>query len=214
MAPHKVKTIYNGVGSHFLSRPSESEIARIRREYDLPASYFLFLGNTDPKKNSHNTILAFARYCAESSHQHHLVIADFSEKQLGNILANQGLEQYLNRFRTLGYVNNHDLPALIAGAEIFLYPSIRESFGIPILEAMGVGTPVITSNTSSMPEVGGEAVKLINPVEPKTITAALLQLVENDQLKRELISKGFERVKKFTWKEAARQVLSVYQTAV
>lgn len=213
LSPDKIKTIYNGVGQHFLNRPSDSEINRIKYKYDLPKSYLLFLGNTDPKKNTHNTILAFARFCEQTAHKHKLVVADYPEKNLLRTLESEGLEKYFSRFKTIGYINNQDLPQAMAGAEAFLYPSIRESFGIPILEAMGVGTPVITSNSSSMPEVGGEAVILIDPSNPDAIAAAINKLIEDDTLKDELVVKGFERVKKFTWKEAARQVLAVYQTA-
>jgi glycosyltransferase involved in cell wall biosynthesis len=102
------------------------------------------------------------------------------------------------------------MPLVYQAATLFLYPSLRESFGLPILEAMGCGVPVITSNTSSMPEVSGDAALLVDPEQPDQITEAMLSLLSDDELRNELCRRGKARAAAFTWEKAARQLLSIY----
>ena len=106
---------------------------------------------------------------------------------------------------------NTDLPAIYCQSELFLYPSLRESFGIPMLEAMACGVPVITSNTSSMPEVAGDAALIIDPFKPQEITAAMIRIVADKELKTDLVTKGLEQAAKFSWKAMAAHVLEIYQ---
>ena len=109
-----------------------------------------------------------------------------------------------------GYVINTDLPAIYAQSEIFLYPSLRESFGIPMLEAMACGVPVITSNTSSMPEVSADAAHTVDPYKPEEITQGIIKILEDSSYSDLLIRKGLERSKAFSWKNMAEQVLELY----
>jgi glycosyltransferase involved in cell wall biosynthesis len=110
-----------------------------------------------------------------------------------------------------GYVINTDLPAIYSQCAVFLYPSLRESFGIPMLEAMRCGCPVITSNTSSMPEVSGGAALLIDPFKPEKITEAMIKVMNDNRLRDELIFKGAEQSAKFSWLAMAKEVLKIYQ---
>ncbi|MCX7917546.1 MAG: glycosyltransferase family 4 protein, partial [bacterium] len=109
------------------------------------------------------------------------------------------------------YVSYEDLPLLYNGCDIFIYPSLYEGFGLPILEAMRCGVPVITSNVSSMPEVAGDAAILVNPEDEEEIGAAIIKLLDDRELRDKLIKKGLERSKIFTWENTARQTLKVYK---
>jgi glycosyltransferase involved in cell wall biosynthesis len=111
-----------------------------------------------------------------------------------------------------GFVDDSDLPDLYRGAQMFVYPSLYEGFGLPILEAMACGIPVITSNCSSLPEVAGNAALLIDPTRPEELAAAMSALVGNGALHEELRWKGIARAKEFTWEAVARQTLAVYRT--
>jgi glycosyltransferase involved in cell wall biosynthesis len=116
----------------------------------------------------------------------------------------------INNIVLAGYVSNNDLPAIYSRCEIFLYPSIRESFGIPVLEAMACGVPVISSNMASMNEVAGDAALLPDPHQPDEITAAMIRIVDDTELKSGLITKGFIRAAGFSWKSMAEKMLAVY----
>ena len=111
----------------------------------------------------------------------------------------------------LGYVSDSDLPALYAGATLFVYPSLYEGFGLPILEAMACGTPVITSSTSSMPEVAGEAATLCDPTDPEELANAIHTLIRNKPLREYMITKGIARAAEFSWEKTARDTIAVYE---
>jgi glycosyltransferase involved in cell wall biosynthesis len=135
---------------------------------------------------------------------------DFNRKKLETILSKINHPELMDRIILTGYINNTDLPALYSLCEVFLYPSLRESFGIPILEAMKCGVPVITSDTSSMPEIAGDAALLVNPENTGAINSAMQQLTSNDKTKSRLIEKGYQQSDKFSWKKMAHQVLDIY----
>ena len=117
----------------------------------------------------------------------------------------------INRFIFPGYVPHHKIPLMYNAATIFLYPSLRESFGLPILEAMACGTPVITSNTSSMPEIAGNAALLADPYNSNELTTAMHTLLSNDMLLADLKMKGIKRAESFTWKASAEKLLQIYE---
>ena len=119
------------------------------------------------------------------------------------------LKPYL---RFPGYIPNSDLPALYNGAFAFLYPSLRESFGIPMLESMACGTPIIAGNTSAMPEIAGEGALLANPLDENDIARKILLLEENDTFYRQQVDYGLERVKLFSWKKSAEALLEIYES--
>ena len=137
---------------------------------------------------------------------------DYDEVELRRILASIHAPELRELIHLTGYVPNTKLPAIISQCAVFLYPSLRESFGIPILEGMACGVPVITSNTSSMPEVAGEdAAFIIDPFNPKEIAQAMRNLVEDKMLANVLAEKGIERAKDFSWKAMAQNVLELYE---
>ncbi len=136
---------------------------------------------------------------------------DYDKNELNSILSDIGDKDLINHIQLTGYIVNTDLPAIYQLCTIFLYPSLRESFGIPMLEAMGCGTPVITSNTSSMPEVSGNAALIIDPHKPEEITEGIFKLLSDKKLCNELREKGFEQVKKFSWRTMSENVLKLYE---
>jgi len=136
---------------------------------------------------------------------------DFDLNELTKIISDIGDPSLHDFIKLTGYVPNSELPALYALSTIFLYPSLRESFGIPMLEAMACGIPVITSNTSSMPEVGGNAALYVDPFKPEEITTSIKKILAEPLLRESLIRNGFENARKFSWGAMAKNVLNLYQ---
>jgi len=207
----RLEAVYNGVSEHFKPVTDQKELNRVKEKYHLPDHYFFFLGNTDPKKNTKGTLKAFSDYLKQTGSDMRLVMLDYDRQELEKILIEIGDTNLINRIVLTGYVVNTDLPAIYCQCEIFLYPSLRESFGIPMLEAMACGAPVITSNTSSMPEVAGDAACIIDPFKPEEITAAMVKIISDTHLKESLIGKGYLQAAKFSWKAMAENVLAIYR---
>jgi glycosyltransferase involved in cell wall biosynthesis len=208
---NRLEAVYNGVSSHFRVIADEQELKRVREKYKLPGHYFFFLGNTDPKKNTPNTLKAYSAYVKQHGKEVKFVMLDYERTELEKILTAINDPELIDQIILTGYVVNTDLPAIYAQAELFLYTSLRESFGIPMLEAMASGTPVITSNTSSMPEVAGNAAMLTDPSDPDDILAAMNKITGNKLLRNDLIEKGLLRATHFSWKAMATNVLAIYQ---
>ncbi len=209
---NRLTAIYNGVGSHFKKVTDLGNLKTIKDKYTLPDNFFFFLGNTDPKKNTKGVLKAFSDFNKAYPNQYKLVMLDYDEGELQKLLASIEGEEIRPLIHLTGYVSNTDLPAIINQCTIFLYPSLRESFGIPILEGMACGVPVITSNTSSMPEVAGEDTALmVDPFNPSEITSAMRTLVEDKILVQVLSEKGIKRAKHFSWETMARNVLELYE---
>ncbi|MEI6883259.1 MAG: glycosyltransferase family 1 protein [Bacteroidota bacterium] len=206
----RITTIYNGVSSHFRPITNPDVLSRLKFQYKLPERFVFFLGNTDPKKNTIGVLKALSLFNKKSSDKLHLVILDFNKEALSKLLGEVGDESLVDYITLTGYIPNSELPGIYTLSSVFLYPSLRESFGIPILEAMACGTPVITSNTSSMPEIGGNAALFVDPFNPEQIKDAILRLFSNIELRSNLIASGFEQSRKFTWRTMAMHVLDVY----
>ena len=207
----RLRAVYNGFGRHFKPVTDRAELARIKEKYHLPDHYFFFLGNTDPKKNTRGVLKAFSDFMKQTDVDYKLVMLDYDRTELEKLVSEIGDPELVKRIVLTGYVVNTELPGIYAQCDLFLYPSLRESFGIPMLEAMGCGAPVITSNTSSMPEVAGNAALIIDPYKPEEITAAMIRLLADDELRNDLISRGFEQAAKFSWKAMAEQFLEIYR---
>lgn len=200
--------VYNGYNNWF--RPIEN-VEDVTSKYIDKTGYFFFLGNTDPKKNTERTLIAYSKYLKMSEVKRKLLIADLKSQHLEEIISRKGLEDIKDNVVLTGYVVNSDLPYIYNGAFTFLYTSLRESFGIPLLEGMACGTPVITSNTSSMPEIGGKNAALINPESSDEIAAMMLKIENNSDFRKEIISNGLERAKLFSWKNTATKLLKLYE---
>lgn len=204
----RMAMIYNGYNTWF--KPI-NDVESITSKYIDKTGYFFFLGNTDPKKNTERTLIAYSNYCKQSSVKRKLLVADLAPQYLEEFIVKNKLDNIRDQVVLTGYVVNSHLPYIYNGAFAFLYTSLRESFGIPLLEAMACGTPVITSNTSSMPEIGGKDAALVNPESSEEITQMML-LIENDNEYRERIKAiGLERVGHFSWKNTASNLLKLYK---
>ncbi len=203
--------IHNGVGEHFKEITDNEILDKAKKQYGLPDNFMFFLGNTDPKKNTPNTLKAFADFNKKSEVKYKLVMLDYEENALRKILSDIGCPEIREDIHLTGYVVNTDLPAIISQCKVFLYPSLRESFGIPILEGMACGAPVITSNTSSMPEIAGDAALIVDPHKSEEITMAIDKILGDDEYRKQLCVKGVERAKIFSWKNMAKEYLRLYE---
>jgi glycosyltransferase involved in cell wall biosynthesis len=209
---NKLLAVYNGVSSLFKPVSDLSALRQVRQAYGLPERFILFLGNTDPKKNVGNVLAAYASYVKSASPIWPLVITDYSSERLEAMLQANGLPDLRQHILLPGYIPQNQLAIVYALAQIFLYPSLRESFGLPILEAMASGTPVITSNTSSMPEVAGEAALLIDPTKPEELSKAMLTLQNDPESRQKMAIQGLARTGLFTWRTMAEKVLRIYES--
>ena len=204
----RMAMIYNGYNEWF--KPTTEEDFTYQK-YIGQSGYFFFLGNTDPKKNTERTLIAYSKYLEKSDVKRQLLMADLDKFFLNDILSRNGIEHIRKMIVMPGYIVNSDLPNIYNNAFAFLYTSLRESFGIPLLEAMACGTPVITSNTSSMPEIGGPHAILVNPEDPDEIAEMMLKLEKDDELYRQQEKVGIDRAKLFSWKQTAERLLELYE---
>jgi len=204
----KMVMIYNAY-SEWFTPASKADFTY--KEYIDEPGYIFFLGNTDPKKNTENTILAYKVYLEKSKIKRKLLLADLDRAYLNEILIRNHIESIRKMIVTSGYIANQNLPNIYNSAFVFLYTSQREGFGIPILESMACGTPVITSNTSSMPEIGGPYAILVNPENPDEIAEMMLKLETDDEFYQQQEEVGLQRAKLFSWRNTAERLLEVYE---
>lgn len=204
----RMAMIYNGYNDWF--RPVK-DTAGVYRKYIGERGYFFFLGNTDPKKNTARTIMAYAGYLERSDVKRKLLVADLKQESIDAILRDNGIEHIREYVVPSGYIVNSDLPYIYNDAFAFLYTSLRESFGIPLLEAMACGTPVVTSDTSSMPEITGPDAALTSPERAGDITEMMLRLENDHDFRERQINIGLERVKMFSWRKTAEELLRLYK---
>ncbi|MFN4298942.1 MAG: glycosyltransferase family 4 protein [Thermaurantimonas sp.] len=207
----RLHVLYNGVGAHFRKITDPHQLDTVRQKYYLPEKFVMFLGNTDPKKNTENTLKAFALIAKETNYSYKLLLGDLDKQFVKNILDRNNLSDLFNYIHFTGYIKNSDLPAILSQAEVFLYTSLRESFGIPIIEAMACGTPVVTSSVTSMPEVAGDAAMFADPTRPDDIASATLRLLSDTVFRNQLIEKGLERARLFNWENSASQLIDHYR---
>ena len=204
----KMVMIYNGYNEWF--KPVE-DTELIYQQYIEEPGYFFFLGNTDPKKNTERTLIAYSHYLEKSDVKRKLLMADLDHSFMNDIIERNHIENIKDYMVIPGYIKNADLPFIYNNAFAFLYTSLRESFGIPLLEAMACGTPVITSNTSSMPEIGGPEVLMVNPQHAEEITEKMLLLEKDETIYQKQKEIGIRRAQQFSWKYTAEQLLMVYE---
>ena len=180
---------------------------------DLPRPYVLNVGTLEPRKNLDGLLRAFAQ-AKKSGVPHTLVIAGargWGDSRLAPLLRELGIA---GSVIFTGFVEDEDLPYLYAGADFFVYPSFYEGFGIPVLEAMACGTPVIASNTSSIPEVAGDAALLVDPHSDAELSASILRLAGDERLRQELRERGLSRAALFSWEKTVNETLKVYENVL
>jgi glycosyltransferase involved in cell wall biosynthesis len=208
----KIEVLYPGVGEDYQPVRNEATLAAVQQKYNLPDNFVLFVGTIEPRKNLVTLLQAWPK----------LQIAD-CRLQIALVIAGGKGWLYEETFATverlglsgeivfLDYVPEADLPALYSLARLFVFPSLYEGFGLPPLEAMACGTPVVCAHTSSLPEVAGDAALLVDPLDTDGLAAAMQQALSDEGLRARLVERGLRQAARFTWRAAAQQLLAIYE---
>lgn len=207
VSPDKVTVLYGGVDSRFQPVSDQAVIGRIRQKYRIQdAPFALSVGTVQPRKNYRRLIQALAQQDGLN-----LVIAGGAGWLADPIYQAVEETKMESRVQFIGFVDDVDLPALYSAAACFAFPSLYEGFGLPVLEAMACGVPVITSNSSSLPEAGGDAALLVDPYDVAAISDALGHIMQDTTRRETMIHRGFQHVQQFTWTESARKLQHIYR---
>jgi len=206
----KLRVVYNGIDAFFRRIEDHAALEAASKKFALPKRFILFVGTLEPRKNVARLIQAYAALRKNRRLEHGLVIAGGKGWLYSEIFATVNKLSLADEIKFLGYVAQDDLVALYNLAEVFVYPSLYEGFGFPPLEAMACGCPVVTSNRSSLPEVGGDAALVVDCRDPDALAEAISRVVSDENFRSHLKEKGLERVKLFNWQKAARQILRVF----
>lgn len=205
----RIHVIPNGIGPGFCQIADQARLDRARAKYDVTAPYALFVGRLEPKKNLGTLIRAWHEMRRMSGQRITLVVAGSkgpSYPALRGLARELGVERDI---RFTGAVEGPDLPALYAGAELFVFPSLYEGFGIPVLEAMACGTPVVASTCAAVSEVAGDAALAVDPTNVEELAAAMSHVITQSELRRKLVESGLRRAKEFSWARTARGILAL-----
>jgi glycosyltransferase involved in cell wall biosynthesis len=208
--PDKIDVIYNAYDERFGVEPREEDVVRVRERYQLHDEFVLYAGNVKPHKNLERLIQAFNLVRKRGlDHLKLVLIGDEISKYaaLRRAVHQHQLHKYV---RFLGYLPEETLAVMYRLAGVFVFPSLYEGFGLPPLEAMASGTPVVTSNLSSLPEVAGDAAVLVDPYDPAAIADGIEQVLTNEELRRDLRRKGLARASQFSWEQSVRRVREIY----
>ena len=209
----RMEVVYNGVGKQYQPVERVAAAKRIASHYGIHTPYFLYVGKLESRKNIVRLLHAFARFRSQSNSECKLVLAGRRTSKSG------GIDEAINELSLadhvieLGYVADADMPALYSAATCFLFPTLWEGFGIPVVEAMACATPVITSNLSALPEVSGGAALLVNPYNVDDIAEAMAKICTDAALRDQLVAFGLVNARRFDWDETARQTLKIYDEA-
>ncbi len=210
-----IDVVYCGVDSKFFSLRIDSKMELTIQKFNIIGDYLFYVGGFDPRKNIMRAIDAFGASLKELSDDIKFVLAGNHESQYGkelrNYIASKGLS---NRISLIGWVAEDELVCLYKGAKAFIFPSLEEGFGLPILEAMASGVPVITSNCSSLKEVAGEAALLVDPNCTSDISKGVCRILTDTEFSKKLAIKGIKRANEFKWDNTARNILSIYRKVV
>ncbi|MCY4537783.1 MAG: glycosyltransferase family 1 protein [Chloroflexi bacterium] len=206
----KISVLYSAVDSRFGRVTDESALQEVLDRHGLKdLAYVLSVGTVQPRKNYSGAIRALSRLRDEGIDLHYAVAggSGWLEDEMYRSIRDTAMD---DRVHILGFIPDEDLPALYSGARALLAVSLYEGFGLPVLEAMACGTPVITSNLSSLPEVAGDAGILVDPLDTEAISDAIMRLLTDAALRKQLVAAGLEHVKRFSWARAASQLKSIY----
>ncbi len=213
-APERVAVVYPGVEAHFGPAEDAARLEACLARYAVRRPYILGVGTLQPRKNFARLIRAYHLLRQRHGIPHRLVIAGAKGwlfEEIEETIRTLRLEEWV---QITGFIPDEDLPALYQGADVFAFPSLYEGFGIPVLEALACGTPVVASNTSSLPEAAGEAALLVDPEDVEALAEALWRLLVDSPLRNALRARGFEQVKRFSWAGSAQKVRSIYRHLV
>jgi glycosyltransferase involved in cell wall biosynthesis len=206
--PDKIHVVYPGIDPALRRVDDPAAIAAVKAKHSIAADYILYVGTLHPRKNLTRLVDAFARLQSPGLQ---LVLAGKKGWRYDEIFARVQAHGLTDRVLFPGYVPDADLPALLSGARLFAFPSLYEGFGFPVLEAMRCGVPVVCADTSSLPEVAGDAALLVDPLDTEALAGALARLLADGSLRARLIARGRAQARRFSWDRAARQVLAVVE---
>ena len=209
--PEKIEVVYNAIDEHFWVRPQEEDVARVRERYQLDHQFVLYVGNIKPHKNLVRLIEAFADLRRGEFEEVKLLIIGDEISKLPALRRAVHRHKLHKHVRFLGYLSDQTLAILYRLASAFAFPSLYEGFGLPPLEAMASGTPVVTSNVSSLPEVAGGAAVLVDPYDVDSIADGLRRVLSDPALAAEMRRKGLERAREFSWARSVEKTRSIYQ---
>jgi glycosyltransferase involved in cell wall biosynthesis len=219
-AESKIVVVYPGCDESLAPVTDPAMLAAVCRRYGLTKHYLLYVGSLQPRKNLVRLVEAFASLHESRPADKESPIADLQLVLAGPTgwLFDEILDRITHlglsdRVVVTGYVPTADLASLLSGALAFVFPSLYEGFGLPVLEAMACGTPVVCSNVSSLPEVAGNAALLVDPLDTEALVEALARIVSDPGLRRELVQRGFRQAKRFSWRRCARETLQVLENA-
>ena len=207
----KVEVIYNALDERLATPPTIEELTRVRDRYALQSPFILYAGNIKPHKNVDRLIEAYAILRRQGVVDAKLLIIGDEVSKYPNLRRLVHRHQLHPHVRFFGFVSDEMLSILYRLATVFVFPSLYEGFGLPPLEAMAAGAPVITSNVSSLPEVVGDAAVLIDPMDAHSIANAMARVIGDEALRADLIRRGHERVHAFSWRRSVTRVREVYQ---
>ncbi|MFZ5364595.1 MAG: glycosyltransferase family 4 protein [Patescibacteria group bacterium] len=206
--PEKIHVVYNGYDDEKY-RPHElAEIDSVKSKYNLKNPYLIFVGRLEEKKNTPFLVECFAQF-KKKFPEYKLVLVGRRGHGFDRVENNIGRFGLENEVIFPGWVDSDDLSKLLAGAKALIFPSLYEGFGIPVIEAMACGVPVVCSNTTSLPEVVGKGAILVDPKSKDQMVEAMGKIVSDEILRRDLIEKGLENAKRFSWEKCARESLEV-----
>lgn len=218
LPPARVAVTWNGVDEGFRPLPETmadqiSEAEALRRRYGIDGPYILALGSLQPRKNLPRLIRAYAGLRQRRATEARLVIVGRELWLTGGIFEEVKREPWARDVIFTGYAPDEDLPALYRQARLLVYPSIFEGFGLPPVEAMACGTPVVASNAGSLPEICGDAARLVDPLDEESIAAGIHDLLTDEGLRQRLRAAGIEQVRRYDWRDTALRTLELYQEA-
>lgn len=207
----KIRVVYNGVElGHYRPRPEE-EIRAVQERFGIAGSYILYLGTLEPRKNIETLIKAYQALRQEVNSAPQLVLAGKKGWMYDSIFGLIKKYELTDDVVFTGYVDEDEVPALMSGAEMFVFPSLYEGFGIPPLEAMACGTPVVTSDCSSLPEVVGKAGIMVPPTNVQRLAQAMKNLLTDREKREDLVAEGLRQAARFTWERSAQALIEIYQ---
>ena len=212
--PARIRVVYPGCDARF--RPLDRAAARatVAQRFALHEPYVLHVGTLEPRKNLITLLRAFAALRDTTAAGHRLVLVGqrgWLYKPIFAAIDALGLSGHMCIIET---AQDEDLPALYAAADLFVYPSLYEGFGLPVLEAMACGTPVVTSNRSALPEVAGDAALLVDPADDRALAESMARALADAALRNSMAERGLARARTFSWRRCARETLAVYEEAL
>jgi glycosyltransferase involved in cell wall biosynthesis len=206
----KIQVIYPGVDEIYKKVIDDNEIANVKRKYNIEGKYLLYLGTLEPRKNIETIIKAYNLFNKSNNKNVKLVLAGKKGWLYDSIFKLVKEFKIEDKVIFTDYVDDKDKPALYQGAEVFLFPSLYEGFGIPVVEAMASRVPVITSNSSSLPEVAGEAAIITDPLDYKEISKSIERILNDSMMRENMINEGIKQADKFNWDESAEKLKNIY----